>query len=193
MNHRSISSHAIAWAILALLGSLLTPTPGWALDPAREIHQYIFQTWRRQNGLPAAGISSIAQTGDGYLWLGTQSGLVRFDGVRFSAIALPDDSRFPRQMIASLASSRTGGLWFGLAAAGGFGFRDEQGEFFRPTGPAWLNTPANAVSLWEASDGSLWAGTNSGLIRYDPRNPTASALNAQLPAVRTMVKDARER
>ncbi|HEY8995913.1 MAG TPA: two-component regulator propeller domain-containing protein, partial [Lacunisphaera sp.] len=56
-----------------------------------------------------------------------------------------------------------------------------------------LNTPANAVSLWEASDGSLWAGTNEGLIRYVPGNPAASTLNSRLPAVRTIVKDAHER
>lgn len=193
MNHRSLLSRATALAIRAMLATLLFPTPGWALDPAREIHQYICQTWTRQTGLPAAGISAIAQTGDGYLWLGTQSGLVRFDGVRFSAIALPEDSRFPRRVIASLASSRTGGLWFGLAAAGGFGFRDEQGEFFRPHGPAWLNTPASVASVWEASDGSLWAGRNDGLIRYTPGSPAASALDERLPAVRTMVKDAHER
>jgi signal transduction histidine kinase/ligand-binding sensor domain-containing protein len=176
-----------------MLAALLSPTAGWALDPARDIHQYICQTWTRQSGLPAAGISAIAQTGDGYLWLGTQSGLVRFDGVRFSAIALPDDSRFQRRVIASLASSRTGGLWFGLAAAGGFGFRDEQGAFFRPHGPAWLNTPAGIPYLWETSDGSLWVGRNDGLIRYTPGNPAASTLDDRLPAVRAMVKDAHER
>ena len=54
-----------------------------ALDPAREASQYIRNRWTIDNGFPGGQISSIAQTGDGYLWIGTDRGLVRFDGINF--------------------------------------------------------------------------------------------------------------
>jgi ligand-binding sensor domain-containing protein len=58
----------------------------YALDPARKLTQYVHRIWQVQQGLPQAWIDSIVQTHDGYLWLGTQSGLVKFDGVRFTTI-----------------------------------------------------------------------------------------------------------
>jgi len=56
----------------------------WALDPNRTLTQYVHRIWTLQQGLPAGTIYDIWQTQDGFLWLGTQTGLVRFDGVRFT-------------------------------------------------------------------------------------------------------------
>src|SRR3954465_5317817 len=74
-------------ASLALLLSLLALSqPVHALDPGRTLTQYVHRIWQVQQGLPQAWIHSIVQTRDGYLWLGAQSGLVKFDGVRFTTI-----------------------------------------------------------------------------------------------------------
>ncbi|HEX4646256.1 MAG TPA: two-component regulator propeller domain-containing protein, partial [Verrucomicrobiae bacterium] len=67
-------------AVLLATGSLL------ALDPARSLHQYNCQNWTSQNGLPANGISAITQTTDGYIWLGTQRGLIRWNGTEFKVL-----------------------------------------------------------------------------------------------------------
>jgi ligand-binding sensor domain-containing protein/signal transduction histidine kinase len=56
----------------------------WALDPGRALTQYVHRIWQPQEGLPENSIYSIWQTRDGYLWLGTQSGAARFDGVSFT-------------------------------------------------------------------------------------------------------------
>ena len=56
-----------------------------ALDPNRTLTQYVHRIWTVQQGLPTGTIYDIWQTRDGYIWLGTQTGLVRFDGVRFTA------------------------------------------------------------------------------------------------------------
>ncbi len=188
---RTLPSRAsiVAGAALAWLFSV---HPVSALDPAREIHQYNCQTWTRQNGLPANGINAVTQTNDGYLWLGTQSGLVRFDGVRFTPIDLPEEARFPSQLVSSLASSRTGGLWFGLTD-GGFGFRSAQGEFLRPDNTIWPNPHLDVSSVWELSDGSLWAGTSYGLIRHTRENPGADIFDNQLHNVRWVREDAQKR
>src|ERR1051325_2818736 len=55
-----------------------------SLDPKKSINQYVHDVWTADNGLPQTSVQAIAQTADGYLWLGTQEGLCRFDGVRFA-------------------------------------------------------------------------------------------------------------
>jgi PAS domain S-box-containing protein len=69
-------------ARLALV-ALCCATPTWALTPNRNIDQYGHDAWTSQNGLPGEAVYEILQTPDGYLWLRTSTGLVRFDGARF--------------------------------------------------------------------------------------------------------------
>src|SRR6266853_2863813 len=61
---------------------LLCPPDACALDPALDVSQYAHTAWKIREGFARAPVTAIAQTRDGYLWLGTQSGLERFDGVR---------------------------------------------------------------------------------------------------------------
>src|SRR5215204_314902 len=60
-----------------------TGVPAAALDPDLDIAPHVVDHWGTEEGLPQATVRAIAQDGDGYLWLGTQEGLARFDGVRF--------------------------------------------------------------------------------------------------------------
>ena len=99
---------AVCGAILALPFSLL------ALDPSRSVFQYNCQNWTRQNGLPVNGINAIAQTEDGYLWLGTHNGLIRFDGLNFQMVSLPESKDLRTSIIQCLTPTTGGGFWFGL-------------------------------------------------------------------------------
>ena len=73
--------------ILCCLFLLTVATqPAHALDPTRRIAQYGHTAWRIQDGFLGASPKAIAQTADGYLWIGTEAGLVRFDGVRFRSV-----------------------------------------------------------------------------------------------------------
>ena len=87
---------------------------GWAvaLGPARHISQYGHTAWRIQDGVFAGAPNAIAQTADGYLWIGTQNGLVRFDGVRFVPWVPPDGKRLSTSVFSLLAAS-DGTLWIG--------------------------------------------------------------------------------
>src|SRR6478672_3506496 len=72
---------------IALLVALAAcATRAYALDPSRTLTQYVHRIWQVQQGLPQASIYAILQTRDGYVWLGTQMGLVKFDGVRFTSV-----------------------------------------------------------------------------------------------------------
>jgi ligand-binding sensor domain-containing protein/AraC-like DNA-binding protein len=65
---------------------LLFLWPIWALDPDQPAARYLVDTWDTGKGLPANSVSSLCQTPDGYLWLATEKGLTRFDGMKFSVI-----------------------------------------------------------------------------------------------------------
>src|ERR1035438_5275161 len=69
-----------------LAAALCPPSVALALDPGKNIGQYGHNTWTPQNGLPGEAVYSILQSHDGYLWLRTSAGLVRFDGARFVTI-----------------------------------------------------------------------------------------------------------
>jgi ligand-binding sensor domain-containing protein len=93
---------------------LLLPDLGFALDPSRSLLEYNCQTWSRQNGLPANGINAIIQSRDGYIWLGTTVGLVRFDGIEFKLIDLTRTPQVRNGIVTSLANANDDGLWVGL-------------------------------------------------------------------------------
>ena len=113
-----------------LFSQLLLPMPGWALDPGKEVLQYSCRTWDRQSGLPVSTISAIAQTQDGYVWLGSSAGVVRFDGIEFKLIDLSHVADLQNGIVTSLFPAHDGGLWIGLEN-NSFGFYDGRSFSFR--------------------------------------------------------------
>jgi len=83
-------SRAVFW--LAMLPACCVCA--FALDPSLDISQYAQNTWRNRDGFPRDIIHTIAQTPDGYLWLGTEFGLFRFDGVRAVPWQPPADQQY---------------------------------------------------------------------------------------------------
>ncbi len=85
----------------------------FALNPSLDVTQYAHTSWKIRDGFPKGAITSMAQTPDGYLWLGTEFGLVRFDGVRSVPWQPPVDQHLPSSFISSLLTTRDGSLWIG--------------------------------------------------------------------------------
>ena len=100
-------------SILLAVVALFLAAPSYGLDPTRYLSQYGHTAWRLQDGAFAGAPDAIAQTTDGYLWLGTQSGLLRFDGVRFVPFAPPTTERLFYPSIVSLLGTKDGSLWIG--------------------------------------------------------------------------------
>jgi signal transduction histidine kinase/ligand-binding sensor domain-containing protein len=97
---------------ILLAGILLTWGSGtYALDPALDLSQYAHTAWKVRDGFTEGAISCIAQTPDGYLWLGTESGLYRFDGVRALPWQPPPGQHLPSNYIQALLVGREGTLW----------------------------------------------------------------------------------
>src|ERR1700684_1090269 len=96
----------------ALVASLFAPWAA-ALNPALDISQYAHTSWKLDEGVFKGAVHSIAQTPDGFLWLGTELGLVRFDGVK--PVEWPIDASLPSKQIRSLLAGRDGTLWIGTS------------------------------------------------------------------------------
>jgi signal transduction histidine kinase/ligand-binding sensor domain-containing protein len=106
----------LAGAVCLCLTAFLLCPDARALDPGRHISQYAHTAWRIQDGYFGRTPQVIAQTGDGYLWIGTAAGLIRFDGVRFTPWSPPAGEQLPSSDIVSLLGARDGSLWIGTMA-----------------------------------------------------------------------------
>lgn len=111
------------WASFLIVGAF---SYVYGLDPHKALTQYSRTIWTQQQGLPQDSIRAIAQTPDGFLWVGTDEGLARFDGYEFFTFS-KDNSNLPSNSITSLTAGRNGSLWIGtpkgLAVYDGRSFR----------------------------------------------------------------------
>ena len=103
------------WITTATIGLLLTPAPADALDPNVRLTQYRHTAWRVQDGYFASAPNAIAQTEDGYIWIGTGAGLVKYDGVRFVPWVPPGGTLPFSAAVFSLLSASDGTLWIGTS------------------------------------------------------------------------------
>jgi hypothetical protein len=87
----------------------------FTLDPSLDVNQYAHTAWKLSEGFSRGGISSIAQTPDGYFWLGTEFGLLRFDGVRTVPWQPPVGEQLPSSNVISLRVARDGSLCIGTS------------------------------------------------------------------------------
>ncbi|MDQ3510730.1 MAG: GGDEF domain-containing protein, partial [Pseudomonadota bacterium] len=167
--------------LLALL-LLWVPAVSHALQPDRAFHHYVRDSWSVQQGLPQISALSIAQDPDGYLWVGTQAGLGRFDGVRFVKFEPGSEPGLPGIWVRTLLTARDGRLWIGtykgLAVYDGVGF---------------VSVPAADAQRWPSLDvfdlaqdeaGTLWVATAAGLFHVqDGRLHAASGSPSPLQSV----------
>src|SRR5882757_11386300 len=106
----------IARRALIAVGIVLACSPGaFGLNPALDASQYAHTAWKIREGFSKGFSFSIAQTPDGYLWLGTEFGLLRFDGARAVPWQPPPGQQLPSTHITCLMVSRDGTLWIGTA------------------------------------------------------------------------------
>jgi signal transduction histidine kinase/ligand-binding sensor domain-containing protein len=136
----------------ALLVSMLAWCPrAFALNPSLDVSQYVHTAWKIRDGFTKGEISSIAQTPDGYLWLGTEFGLLRFDGVKTVAWQPPPDQHLPSTQIATLLVARDGTLWIGTLK-GLASLKDRTLSQYPELAGMYVG------KLVEDRQGSIWAG-----------------------------------
>jgi len=117
--------------------------------------------WSTESGLPQTSVYSVAQTGDGYLWVGTELGLARFDGVHFEVFDKHNTPPLASNYIGRLLASRDGSLWIGTDS----GLTHYRNGVFQTITTQNGLADDNIEALLEGRDGSIWVGTDKGLTR----------------------------
>lgn len=153
---------SLAPRILAFVLLIAGPaTASWALDASKQMTQYMLSTWEIPQGLPQNTVEEIAQTPDGYLWLATQEGLGRFDGIRFTVFDRGNTPELESNLINALLADSKGRLWIGTGKGVAMLERGSFHSYLKSDGLA-----GNYVrELHEDRDGSIWVATEGGLTR----------------------------
>lgn len=152
----------ILYHIYVVILLLLAALPCAALDPHYPLQHYGFQSWQTDDGLPQNTVHAVLQSRSGYIWIGTEGGLVRFDGAQFTVFDKKSTPQLGSDLISSLLEDQAGTLWIGTS--GGL-TRFDHGHFQNFTTHDGL--PADSVSsLYRARNGSLWIATTAGIATY---------------------------
>ena len=177
------------WGLLAiavLLGHGLTAI---ALEPSTPLANYGRQTWVMENGLPQNTVQALLQTRDGFVWLGTEVGLVRFDGNGFQVFDRNSTPALPGNDVRCLLETKDGALWIGTSE-GLARWKDGVVKAFTTRD----GLPGNGIrALVEAANGGLWVWTDGGLARLNGEKFVAQDVVGGLPAsaITTVTGDGR--
>jgi ligand-binding sensor domain-containing protein/signal transduction histidine kinase len=144
------------WEALILL--LAFAPAAWALDPHRALDHFGHQVWRTDSGLPQNTVHSILQTRDGYLWLGTDGGLVRFNGLDLVTFDAENTPQFASDTVYDLLQDGSGTLWISTAA-GLVSYRGGAFTAYLPADTVWFT--------YEDRRHRLWAITSAGPAVFD--------------------------
>jgi signal transduction histidine kinase/ligand-binding sensor domain-containing protein len=124
------------------------------------------RSWRPEDGLPDRTVTAVLQTRDGYLWVGTPKGLVRFDGTRFVPVVFAAEGGATNGSVAVtvLCEDGLGRLWVGTQ---GEGLWCREGRRWRQVPLPWDGPEVTINTVTAAADGSLWVGSSAGLVRWE--------------------------
>jgi PAS domain S-box-containing protein len=150
-------------SIIASVFFLAVSVSAFSLDRDRSITQMYYTFLSEKDGAPSQ-IGALAQTADGYLWIGSSQGLFRFDGVRFEEYKPQPGVEMPSHLVYALMATPDGGLWVAFEPVG-FGFIKDGAltVFSRPE----EQPPSPIHCFARDEDGTIWAGTETGLVRRE--------------------------
>ncbi|HSE32133.1 MAG TPA: two-component regulator propeller domain-containing protein [Pyrinomonadaceae bacterium] len=131
-----------------------------ALDSHRDLSQFVVEVWLTENGLPQNTVHAISQTKNGYVWIATEGGLARYDGISFRVFDKQNTPQLSSNYIRALLADRQGNLWIGTAEGLVRLQAGSDAAFVRIEG-----LPNNSIqSLYEDRNGNLYVATAGGLI-----------------------------
>ncbi|MFN7914156.1 MAG: two-component regulator propeller domain-containing protein [Vicinamibacterales bacterium] len=166
-------------ATLLSLAGLAREATLRAVDLRDVLTDYTFTSWSRKDGL-VGPVWAIAQDGNGFLWLGTDSALVRFDGARFVTWEGLGGQPLPRLPIRALQVTASGSLWVGFGGGGGLARIDDR-SVTTFVGAEGTESMGAVTAITPDRDGTVWASTASGLYRLTGAHWERLGARAGLP------------
>lgn len=180
VNRVRLGRAIVAWMLLASCWLFVVAGVRAADSRDRAIDQFYHTAWTVREGAPGQ-VTALAQTRDGYLWLGTQTGLYRFDGVKFERYRPREGGDFLASTVASLYAPPSGGLWVGFRyGVASFVDGDRATHYAASSG---LPT-ATIYAIGGTPDGQIWAATFNGLARLDGQRWSLVGASMGLPGTR---------
>jgi signal transduction histidine kinase/ligand-binding sensor domain-containing protein len=168
---RRCALHGIAWMCLVI--------HAYGLDPESPLFEYVRENWNTETKFPGGAVNAIAQTKDGYLWIGTDKGLFRFDGFSFAQVSFPSNLGASNAPILSLLTDASGDLW--VRVQGSDVLRHKNGKFETVTygaGPG--SSHVTAVSK-DRNGAVLVSDVIEGTFRFEGENAQRVATPKMLP------------
>lgn len=193
--------HCLA-GIGVLLTFLTVAAPAAAAERWENLTETIFQNYGREQGLPPPMPTALAQDGEGFLWIGTQGGLLRWDGYHFLPYhPTPDHpGGLPGDWISTLHTDSRGVLWIGTDADGLAYYDRDQDRFIRVALPGEESQTARAdlprthvAALADDGQGGLWIGTDGGLFRLRAGASEAERMPGPPRQIEALLRDSRGR
>ncbi len=153
----------IVLALCCALALFSGNATAWALNPSIPLADLSSQTWVLENGLPQNTVQSLVQSIQGYVWVGTEAGLARFDGREFRIFDRSSPAALPSGDINCLLAARDGALWIGTEQGLARWKNGIMTAFSMQSG-----LPGNEIrTLVQAGDGTVWVWTDGGLARLN--------------------------
>lgn len=175
--NRVIQLLALFGSVLGAIGTLFGTMPGRAFAEGQQIdarvpeisfnsepYNYMVDTWQARQDLPMDTIRGIAETPDGYLWIGVSQGLIWFDGALFHFYTREEVPALGDENVECLLTARDGSLWIGTEGAG---LVHLQGGIFRRVSSDGGPDTSFVRSLYQDSEGVIWVSTDGGLLRVE--------------------------
>jgi ligand-binding sensor domain-containing protein len=159
---RHCSQFRVILPLFTLVWTIFMPQHVCALATQDKLTQYGRQTWQTENGLPQNTVRAILQDHEGYIWIGTESGLVRFDGLKFVVFDIKNTGALKSNSITSLLEDTAGTLWIGTME----GVTSLHGNKFQ-TYTTEDGLPTNYIlSLFSDHTGVISAVTTDGVAQF---------------------------
>lgn len=164
---------------------LAAQTPTYYLNPSKDITQYNIESWTREDGLPTNSLLSLCQTSDGYLWISSYDGLIRFDGDEFVTYNNRNVPVFESNTIRKLAEGRNGELW--MTTQGNGLVSHKNGRFIRYGKDKGINHLYRAIyvdeenRVWSASPDKGWFYLSKGEFTF--LEHSGSLLNTEVRSI----------
>ncbi len=172
MAHPTYSNAGIlasAATLLCIVVVAVVPRQGRALEPDRPLHAYHVDRWTREDGLPQQAATALYQSRDGHLWIGTQVGIVRFDGLTMEVLDTGLDRDHVPQVVHAISEDEDGTIWVATGRGGMLQITADGVQAFTMA----HGLPSNQVTAVVASAHGLIVGTHRGLAclggdRFEP-------------------------
>ena len=140
---------------------------------------YVWRSWTRLDGLPGSQVWTITQDQSGYIWIGTNEGLVRFDGVRFVSGRQLGLERLPNASVRALSVARDGSVWIGFGTGSIGRLQNSRLQTFTTDDGL---PPGVVAGIAEDARGTIWSATANGLYRFQGPRWERVSLQSGVPA-----------